>query len=153
MRACQRCALTTRYTWFCLCRAGSSIPSSRPPTVPPRNSASPKFAGDASTSQDVEAISYDKLRKIEAHIKTLRNTVMLACIGIFAWLIVSMNLPLSIAISRKPGTLPILGRQSAPTGSLTATEDKNRGMRSFFRWFARSGPSTFRSKTFPYACV
>ena len=53
-----------------------------------QTTAKPKFASEAHTLKDVDVTSYDKLSKIEAHIKAIRNTVMIACIGIFVWLIV-----------------------------------------------------------------
>ena len=55
--------------------------------------ATPKLAGDTSTSQGVDETSFDKLSKIETHIKIIRNAVVFACTGLFAWLIVAMNLP------------------------------------------------------------
>lgn len=58
-----------------------------------RITAKPKFAGDTNTSLDVDETSFDKLSKIEAHIKVIRNAVIFACTGLFVWLIVTMNLP------------------------------------------------------------
>jgi hypothetical protein len=52
----------------------------------------PKLAGDMNTSQDVDVCNYDKLSKIEDHIKVIRNAVLFSCIGICLWLIASGNL-------------------------------------------------------------
>jgi hypothetical protein len=55
--------------------------------------AKPKLAGDRYTSLDADETSFDKLSKIEAHIKVIRNAVIFACTGLVVWLIVTMNLP------------------------------------------------------------
>ena len=54
--------------------------------------AGPKLAGDKNTLLDADETSADKLNKIEAHIKVIRNAILLACTGLVVWLIVTTNL-------------------------------------------------------------